>query len=111
MLAPDVSPPAALLARAPTAIGIGEREFTIAVYRPRVHPGALKFNIRNLGEDAHDLVIRRKGKRVGGLAEAVKPGRTATLRLTLRRIGSYQLVCTVADHEARGMRATLRVVR
>ena len=111
MLAPDVPPAAAHVARAPTAIGIGEREFAIAVYRPRVHPGALKFNIRNLGEDVHDLVVRRKGKRVGGLTTAVKPGQTATLRLTLRRIGSYQLVCTVADHEARGMRATLRVVR
>ena len=113
MLAPDVPPPAAAVhvARAPTAVGIGEREFAIAVYRPRVHPGALKLNVRNLGEDVHDLVIRRRGKRIGGLTAAVKPGHTATLRLTLRRIGSYQLVCTVADHEARGMRATLRVVR
>jgi plastocyanin len=110
MLAPE-APPAAQIARAPTAIGVGEREFSIAVYRPRVHPGALKFSIRNLGEDVHDLVIRRKGKRVGGLATVVKPGATATLRLTLRRIGRYQLVCTVADHEARGMRATLKVVR
>jgi plastocyanin len=110
MLAPDVPPPAHVV-RAPTAIGIGEREFAIAVYRPRVHPGALKFNIRNLGEDVHDLVVRLKGKRVGGFATAVEPGQTATLRLTLRRIGSYRLVCTIADHEARGMRATLRVVR
>jgi plastocyanin len=111
MLAPDVPPAPARVARAPTAIGIGEREFAIAVYRPRVHPGALKFTIRNLGEDVHDLVIRRKGKRVGGLKTAVKPGQAATLRLTLRQIGSYQLVCTIADHEARGMRATLRIVR
>jgi plastocyanin len=113
MLAPDVPPVAARVARAPTAtaVGIGEREFAITVYRPRVHPGALKFTIRNLGEDVHDLVIRRKGKRVGGLTAAVKPGQTATLRLTLRRIGTYQLVCTIADHEARGMRASLRVVR
>jgi plastocyanin len=110
MLAQDV-PPAAHVARAATAIGIGEREFAIAVYRPRVHPGALKLNIRNLGEDVHDLVVRRDGRRVGGLRSAVKPGGTATLRLTLRRIGSYQLVCTVADHQARGMRATLHVVR
>jgi plastocyanin len=95
----------------PTPIGIGEREFKIAVYRPRVRPGALKFTIRNLGEDAHDLVVRQGGRRVGGLKAAVKPGATATLRLTLRRPGRYQLVCTVADHEARGMRATLRVSR
>jgi plastocyanin len=94
-----------------TPVGIGEREYRIAVYRPRVRPGALKLTIRNLGEDVHDLVVRRDGRRVGGLKAVVKPGRTATLRLTLRRTGRYQLVCTVADHEARGMRATLRVSR
>jgi plastocyanin len=110
MLAQEV-PPAVHIARAPTAIGIGEREFAIAVYRPRVHPGALKFTVRNLGGDGHDLVIRHKGRRVAGLTAAVKPGATATLRLTLRQIGNYQLVCTIADHEARGMRATLKVVR
>jgi plastocyanin len=93
-----------------TAIGIGEREFAIAVYRPRVRPGALRFSVRNLGQDVHDLVVRRAGRRVGGLTE-VRPGRTATLLLTLRRTGTYQLVCTIADHEARGMKATLRVTR
>ena len=71
----------------------------------------MKLNVRNLGEDVHDLVVRRAGQRVGGLTTVVKPGGTATLRLTLRRTGTYRLVCTVADHEARGMRATLRVVR
>jgi plastocyanin len=114
MLADGV-PPAhvarAAAAAAATAIGVGEREFSIAVYRPRVHPGALKLNVRNLGEDVHDLVVRRAGKRVAGLTTVVKPGGTAAFRFTLRKIGTYQLVCTVADHEARGMRARLRVVR
>jgi plastocyanin len=102
-----------MLADAPpaTAVGIGEREYSIAVYRPRIRPGKVKLNVRNLGEDVHDLVVRRAGKRVGALATVVKPGATATLRLTLRKTGRYQLVCTVADHEARGMRATLRVSR
>jgi plastocyanin len=101
----------ATTAAATQAVGIGEREFAIAVYRPRVHRGKVKLNVRNLGEDVHDLVVTRKGRRVGALATIVKPGATATLRLTLRKTGSYRLVCTVADHEARGMRATLRVVR
>jgi plastocyanin len=92
------------------AVGIGEREYRIAVYRPRVKAGALKFNVRNLGEDDHDLVVRRGGRRVAGLHAVVRPGGRATLRLTLRRPGRYDLVCTVADHESRGMRATLRVV-
>jgi plastocyanin len=94
-----------------TAIGVGEREYRIAIYRPRIRPGRVKLNVRNLGEDVHDLVVRRAGRRVGGLTTVVKPGATATLRLTLRRTGRYQLVCTVADHEARGMRATLVVSR
>jgi plastocyanin len=110
---PPPPPPPAVVARparAATAIGVGEREFAIAVYRPRVRAGALKFSVRNLGEDVHDLVVRRGGRRIAALP-AIEAGGTATLRVTLRRPGRYQLVCTVADHEARGMRATLRVVR
>lgn len=98
-------------ATAPQAVGIGEREFAIAVYRPKVHRGKVKLNVRNLGEDVHDLVVTRKGKRVGALATIIKPGATATLRLTLKKTGTYRLICTVADHEARGMRATLRVIK
>jgi plastocyanin len=98
-------------ATATQAVGIGEREFAIAVYRPKVHRGKVKLNVRNLGEDVHDLVVERAGKRVGGLATIVKPGAAASLRLTLKKTGTYRLICTVADHEARGMRATLRVVR
>jgi plastocyanin len=98
-------------ATATQAIGIGEREFAIAVYRPKVRRGKVKLNVRNLGEDVHDLVVERKGRRVGALTTVVKPGATATPRLTLKKTGTYRLICTVADHEARGMRATLRVVR
>jgi plastocyanin len=92
-----------------TPIGVGEREYSIAIYRPRVRPGRLKLNVRNLGEDVHDLVVKRAGRRVGGLRTVVKPGATATLALTLRTPGRYLLVCTVADHEKLGMRATLTV--
>ena len=94
---------------AATPVGIGEREYSIAVYRPRVRPGRLKLNVRNLGEDVHDLVVKRAGRRVGGLRTVVRPGSTATLRLNLHAPGRYLLVCTVADHERRGMRATLTV--
>jgi plastocyanin len=115
MLAPEVPPapappPAAIATAAARAVGIGAREFSLALYRPRVRAGRLKLNLRNLGEDVHDLVVRRSGRTLATLAP-VKPGATGTLRLTLRTPGRYQLVCTVADHEARGMRATLRVVR
>jgi plastocyanin len=103
MLAEAAAVPAA------TPVGVGEREYAIAIYRPRVRPGRLKLNIRNLGEDVHDLVVKRAGRRVGGTGTVIRPGATATLRLTLRAPGRYLLVCTVADHERRGMRATLTV--
>jgi len=105
------APMATPAAAAAQAVGIGEREFAIAVYRPKVRRGKVKLNVRNLGEDVHDLVVERGGRRVGALATIVKPGASATLRLTLRKTGAYRLICAVADHEARGMRATLRVVR
>jgi plastocyanin len=94
-----------------TSIGIGEREYAIAVYRPKVRPGKVKLNVRNLGEDVHDLVVERGGRKVGGLTTVIKPGSSATLRLTLKHTGTYTLVCTIADHEQRGMKATLRVAR
>jgi plastocyanin len=112
MLALDAPPPLAraAAARAATAIGVGEREFAIAVYRPRVHAGRFAFSVRNLGEDGHDLAVRRAGHTYGTLP-TVKPGATGTLRLTLTHPGRYTLICTIADHAARGMHATLRVVR
>jgi plastocyanin len=92
-----------------TAVGVSQEEFRIAVHRDRVPAGVVRFNVTNLGEDAHDLVVRRKGRVLARLEE-VGAGGQATLRTRLRTPGRYRLVCTVADHEARGMRSVLRVV-
>ena len=96
---------------ASTAVGVGEREFRISVYRPVVAPGALRLNVTNRGEDVHDLVVLdRRGRRMAASGE-IGAGARATIRVTLRRSGTYRLVCTRDDHAARGMRANLRVVR
>ena len=94
---------------ASTAVGVGEREFRINVYRPVVAPGALRLNITNRGEDVHDLVVLdRRGRRMAGSGE-IGAGARATIRITLLRAGTYRLLCTRNDHAARGMRARLRV--
>ncbi len=94
---------------ASTAVGVGEREFRIAVYRPVVAPGALRLNVTNRGEDVHDLVVLdRRGRRLAASGE-IGAGARATIRVTLRRAGTYRLLCTRDDHAARGMRARLRV--
>jgi plastocyanin len=97
-----------------TAVGVGLREYRVALYRSRVRPGRVRLNLENLGEDGHDLrVIGPSGaaSAVRGTSPEVEPGARYTLTVTLKRRGLYRLVCTLADHEARGMVARLRVVR
>ena len=94
---------------AATAVGVGEREFRISVYRPVVAPGALRLNVTNRGEDVHDLVVLdRRGRRLAASGD-IPAGARVRIRVDLRRPGNYRLLCTKADHAARGMRATLRV--
>jgi plastocyanin len=94
---------------ASTAVGVGEREFRINVYRPVVAPGALRLNVTNRGEDVHDLVVFDRRGRVLAASGEIGAGARVTLRVTLLRPGTYRLLCTRDDHAARGMRAWLRV--
>jgi plastocyanin len=96
-----------------TAVGVGLREYRIALYRSRVLPGRVRLNLENLGEDGHDVQVIGPGDAttVRGTSPEVKPGQRYTLTVTLRKRGLYKLVCTIADHAARGMVARLRVVK
>jgi hypothetical protein len=93
----------------PTAVGVGEREWRIALYRSRVPTGRVRLNIHNFGEDGHDLAVRTRTGTVLGAVPEIRPGATATLTLRLRRPGRYRVFCSLSDHEARGMHALLRV--
>jgi plastocyanin len=94
-----------------TSVGIGEREYTISVYKRHVRPGSVRFNITNYGEDAHDLrVVGPAGTgKIRGTTPEIKASRTGSLTVKLKRRGVYTLVCTLADHESRGMVARIRV--
>ena len=53
-------------ARPATAVGVGEREWRIALYRSQVPAGRVRFNVHNFGQDSHDLAVRnRRGKLLG----------------------------------------------
>jgi plastocyanin len=97
-------------AKPTTAVGIGQREFAMTAYRKKVPVGNVKFNIRNLGQDAHNLVVVTPGKR--SLAGPdVLAGKQATWIVKLTRPGTYKLICTRADHLSRGMKSKLVVTR
>jgi copper binding plastocyanin/azurin family protein len=101
----DAAPP-------PLPVGVGLREWSVAVYRTHARPGRLKLNLTNFGEDAHDLqVFGPAGYRSARSPEVAPAGGRETLRVTLQRTGAYRLLCMKPGHAGLGMRATLRVSR
>jgi hypothetical protein len=90
-----------------TSVGVGEREWRIALYRSHVPTGRLRLNVRNFGEDGHDLAIRTRSGRLLAALPELRSGATATLSVRLRRPGRYTVFCSLPKHEAKGMKALL----
>lgn len=65
--------------------------------------------LRNQGDLAHNIEVLR-GDRVVGRLPSFPPGQTRSLTLPLPP-GDYRFVCTVADHDEKGMRGTLELRR
>lgn len=85
------------------------REFSLTLSRPLVGAGSVTVELRNYGEDPHDLVVSPEGstaelQRFGELS----PGGVQARPVSLAR-GRYRLWCSLQGHEQLGMRATLRV--
>jgi plastocyanin len=83
-------------------------EFRFNLSRAGFPAGRVVLQLKNIGEDDHDLRII--GPRGAPRAETgtVKPGDLGEIRTTLAR-GRYTYLCTVADHAARGMRGSFVV--
>ena len=96
---PAAQPPAALTATM--------ADFSIDLGAGSVPAGSYTVEVVNEGGSSHDLVVERDGERVAA-ADAVDPGRTGTLTVTLEP-GEYVLYCSIADHRAMGMETTIEV--
>jgi hypothetical protein len=85
-------------------------EFRFSASRRALPAGVLRLQLKNIGEDDHDLRIL--GPRGGRRAETgiVEPDGLGEIRTRLGR-GRYTFFCTVADHAASGMRFTVNVTR
>jgi plastocyanin len=97
-------------ARGPARVQVTALEFEYRLSRLSVRQGPALIELVNYGEDEHDLVLRRVGGTKVWKLRKLLPGSRGTLSVRLRP-GTYRLWCAVADHRARGMRATLRVRR
>jgi plastocyanin len=73
-----------------------------------VKAGPAIVELVNYGQDAHDLRLQRRGSRhIAGIG-TVAAGKYADLSLRLAP-GRYSLWCSLANHRALGMSATLIV--
>ena len=94
----------------PARVQVVAQEFRFTLSRQRIKAGWAIVELRNGGQDAHDLRMRR----VGGTRVYAWPNVQAggVVDKTFKLLpGTYALRCGVANHRALGMRATLVVVR
>jgi plastocyanin len=98
----------ALGGAAPARMQVVAREFSFSLSRIRLPAGQAVIELANFGQDPHDLRLQRLGARHIAGTPVVAPGSHAELAVKLLP-GRYSLWCSVADHRARGMRATLVV--
>jgi plastocyanin len=95
-------------ARAPARVQVAAQEYSFALSRTTLKAGPAIVELVNYGEDPHDLRLQRVGARHVYGSPLVEPGDRYDLAARLAP-GRYVLWCSVADHRARGMRATLLV--
>ncbi len=94
----------------PARVQVVAQEFRYSLSRQIIKAGWAVIELRNAGEDAHDLVLRRIGGTRTYVWPVTQPGGVVDRRVKLLP-GTYRLYCGVANHRTLGMRATLQVKR
>jgi uncharacterized cupredoxin-like copper-binding protein len=107
MLAMAVPPPQTAPAPAARLLAFAD-EFRFNTSRDVVPAGRLILQVKNIGEDEHDLRIKGPNGVARAETGVVEPGDLGQIRVRLPQ-GRYTYLCTVADHAERGMAGTLMV--
>jgi plastocyanin len=91
-------------------VSVSAREWSFTLSRPIVGAGSVTVELRNVGEDPHNLVVSPDDDSHTALASWSDTDPGARLRHTVSLDpGRYRLWCSLAGHEAAGMSATLVV--
>jgi plastocyanin len=101
--------PAYAASRPPARVQVTASEFDFVLSRKSVKSGRVIVQLHNLGEDPHDLAVRRVARKARTFTtREVLPEEHTDLNVRLGP-GRYRLWCTIADHRQRGMQAILTV--
>ena len=94
----------------PARVQVVAQEFRYSLSRQTIKAGWAVIELRNAGEDAHDLRLRRVGGTRVYVWPVSQPGSVVDRSVKLLP-GRYRLYCGVANHRTLGMQATLVVKR
>jgi hypothetical protein len=106
--APAPSPPAPDPVLA-SFVSVAAKEFSLTASRPLVGRGTVRVELRNNGEDPHNLVVSPEGTHTPLAAFSTLDPGTYERRSVALDPGRYRLWCSLEGHEAKGMSVTLRV--
>jgi len=87
---------------ATTKLKVTGTEFKFAFSKRTATAGTAIFVVSNKGKVPHDFKI------AGKKSPTLKPGKSATLRVTLKK-GRYKYLCTLPGHAPAGMKGTFAV--
>ena len=93
----------------PSFVSVAAKEFSLTLSRPLVGRGGVRIELRNNGEDPHNLVVSPEGTHTPLTSFSTLDSGTYERRSVTLDPGRYQLWCSLEGHEAKGMSVTLRV--
>jgi hypothetical protein len=94
----------------PRFVSVAAREWSLTLSRPLVGAGSVTIELRNLGEDPHNLVVSPDDGSHTPLAGWDETGPGGLRRQSVElSAGRYLLFCSLEGHEAAGMSVRLRV--
>ena len=107
--APTTTDPVPTTPACPTALGVTEDEYRTLLSRSAVCAGSILIQLRNTGEDPHNLAIQDTGTGTTVATWAdLGPGGVQSKNVTLAA-GTYKLYCTIPTHDEKGMHAVITV--
>ena len=102
-------PPLAVTPPPPARALVFADEYRFDFSRKVFPAGRVRLQLKNIGEDDHDLRVLGPRGGLRGETGRVRPGKLAEIRFRLPK-GRYSFLCTVGDHAARGMKGTFTVL-
>jgi uncharacterized cupredoxin-like copper-binding protein len=98
--------PAAQAVVKPVTVNVSGTEFKFTVSKKTLPVNKpIVFKFKNVGDEVHDFAFQRPKKKT----PFVVAGKSATLKVTFAKKGTYQAICTVGEHFLRGMKVNFVV--